>query len=97
VPAKSRAAQRFPADGPQPDTTAQRRTTEFPGALSPLERIPTHIRPPYGTLAAHVAEHEVALDGPLREYYLVGPAETADQDAWRTEVGRPGLATRPTA
>jgi effector-binding domain-containing protein len=50
----------------------------------------------YGTLAAHVAEHELALDGPLREYYLVGPGDTVDEGAWRTEIGWPVFATGTT-
>ena len=50
----------------------------------------------YGTLAAHVAEHELALDGSLREYYLVGPSDTVDEGAWRTEIGWPVFATGTT-
>jgi effector-binding domain-containing protein len=50
----------------------------------------------YGTLAAHVAEHELALNGPLREYYLVGPGDTVDEGAWRTEIGWPVFATGTT-
>ncbi|ACU71719.1 transcriptional regulator, MerR family [Catenulispora acidiphila DSM 44928] len=51
----------------------------------------------YGTLAAHVADHEVAVDGPLREYYLVGSGDTADAAAWRTEIGWPVFATGTSA
>jgi DNA-binding transcriptional MerR regulator/effector-binding domain-containing protein len=47
----------------------------------------------YGTLAAYVTDHELAVDGPLREYYLVGPGDTADESAWRTEIGWPVFAT----
>jgi DNA-binding transcriptional MerR regulator len=47
----------------------------------------------YGTLASYVTEHELAVDGPLREYYLVGPGDTADETAWRTEIGWPVFAT----
>ena len=50
----------------------------------------------YGTLATHVAEHELAVDGPLREYYLVGPGDTVDKGAWQTEVGWPVFATGTT-
>jgi DNA-binding transcriptional MerR regulator len=50
----------------------------------------------YGTLAAHVAKHELALDGSLREYYLVGPGDTVDEGAWRTEIGWPVFATGTT-
>jgi DNA-binding transcriptional MerR regulator/effector-binding domain-containing protein len=43
----------------------------------------------YGALATHVARYELAADGPLREHYLVGPLETLDESAWRTEIGWP--------
>jgi hypothetical protein len=32
----------------------------------------------YGALATYVTQHALAVEGPLREYYLVGPHETAD-------------------
>ena len=50
----------------------------------------------YGTLAAHVAEHELAVEGPLREYYLVGPGDISDEAAWQTEIGWPVFATGTT-
>jgi len=37
----------------------------------------------------HVARYELAADGPLREQYLVGPLDTSDESAWRTEIGWP--------
>lgn len=43
----------------------------------------------YGALGAYVAEHELAVDGPIREYYLVGRHDTEDVAAWRTEIGWP--------
>jgi DNA-binding transcriptional MerR regulator len=43
----------------------------------------------YGALATHVARYERAADGPLREHYLVGPLDTSDESAWRTEIGWP--------
>jgi hypothetical protein len=44
-----------------------------------------------------VARYERAADGPLREHYLVGPLDTSDESAWRTEIGWPILkiAERP--
>ena len=48
----------------------------------------------YGSLATYVALHALGLDGPVREYYLVGPQDTSDESAWRTEVGWPIFATR---
>lgn len=47
----------------------------------------------YGTLAAYVTGHVLAVDGPIREYYLTGPIETPDQSAWRTEIGWPIFET----
>ena len=47
----------------------------------------------YGTLAAYVTNHALAVDGPIREYYLTGPTDTPDQNAWRTEVGWPIFET----
>jgi DNA-binding transcriptional MerR regulator len=50
----------------------------------------------YGALGAYVTQHALAVNGPLREYYLVGPTDTDDDTRWRTEVGWPIFATRPT-
>jgi effector-binding domain-containing protein len=47
----------------------------------------------YGTLADHVTRHALGIEGPLREYYLVGPQDTPDASAWRTEVGWPVFQT----
>ena len=43
----------------------------------------------YGSLAAYVTEHALSVDGPIREYYVVGPHETPDESQWRTEIGWP--------
>jgi hypothetical protein len=45
----------------------------------------------YGALATHVARYERAADGPLREDHLVGPLDTSDESAWRTETKRRAL------
>jgi DNA-binding transcriptional MerR regulator len=47
----------------------------------------------YGALAAYVARHTLAVDGPIREYYLVGSQNTRDKLAWRTEIGWPIFRT----
>jgi len=47
----------------------------------------------YGALAAHVAEREIAVDGPIRERYLVGRHDTNDEVRWRTEIGWPIFRT----
>jgi len=48
----------------------------------------------YGALAAHVASHELRVDGPIREYYTVTGTDTPDSSAWRTEVGLPIFNTK---
>jgi len=47
----------------------------------------------YGALATHVAQHAIPVDGPIREYFLVGPQDTRDETAWRTEIGWPVFHT----
>jgi DNA-binding transcriptional MerR regulator len=47
----------------------------------------------YGTLAAYVTRHALAVDGPIREYYLVGRRDTPDASRWRTEIGWPVFRT----
>jgi DNA-binding transcriptional MerR regulator len=47
----------------------------------------------YGALGTYVAEHALAVAGPVREYYLVGPRDTADAASWRTEIGWPVFRT----
>jgi DNA-binding transcriptional MerR regulator len=53
----------------------------------------TNIDLAYGSLATYVTDHALAVDGPLREYYLVGPQDTSDASAWRTEIGWPIFQT----
>ncbi|MCW2933000.1 MAG: transcriptional regulator, MerR family [Actinomycetia bacterium] len=47
----------------------------------------------YGALATYVASHALQVDGPVREYYLVGRSDTRDEAAWRTEIGWPIFST----
>jgi effector-binding domain-containing protein len=49
----------------------------------------------YGALGAYVTRHALAIDGPIREHYLVGPTDTNDESQWRTEVGWPIFQMRP--
>ncbi len=73
-----------------------------PGAVPAVE-LATMVHPgphqdidrTYGALAAYVTEHALAVEGPIREYYVVGPLDTEDESAWRTEVGWPIFQTRP--
>ncbi len=68
---------------------AELATIVHPGPHTDIDRT-------YGALAAYVAQQALAVDGPIREYYLVGPSETQDDSLWRTEVGWPIFQTRPT-
>ncbi|HEY4121974.1 MAG TPA: GyrI-like domain-containing protein, partial [Byssovorax sp.] len=43
----------------------------------------------YGALGTYVAEHEVGVDGPVREYYLVDRFSSPDAALWRTEIAWP--------
>lgn len=54
---------------------------------------PADVDRSYGTLAAYVAHHALAVDGPIREYYLVGQRDTPDISRWRTEIGWPIFRT----
>jgi DNA-binding transcriptional MerR regulator len=47
----------------------------------------------YGALATYVTKHALAVEGPIREYYLVGRTDTAETALWRTEVGWPIFQT----
>ena len=59
----------------------------------------THAGPPddvdraYASLATYVTRHALAVDGPIREYYLVGQRDTPDDGRWRTEIGWPVFQT----
>ena len=71
-----------------------------PGLIPAVElAVIEHAGPPadvdraYGTLAAYVARHALTVDSPIREYYLVGRQDTADENAWRTEVCWPIFST----
>ena len=47
----------------------------------------------YGALGTYVTEHELGIAGPVQETYLVGPRDTDDSAAWRTEIGWPVFRT----
>lgn len=43
----------------------------------------------YGALASYVSRRALAVDGPIRERYLVGRHDTPNENRWRTEIGWP--------
>ncbi len=47
----------------------------------------------YGALGTYVAQHALAVAGPVHETYLVGPRDTDDSREWRTEIGWPVFRT----
>jgi DNA-binding transcriptional MerR regulator len=47
----------------------------------------------YGALATYVAQHALAIEGPIREYYLVGAHDSSDETTWQTEIGWPIFQT----
>ncbi|MUL78479.1 MerR family transcriptional regulator [Mycolicibacterium sp. CBMA 226] len=49
----------------------------------------------YGRLGSWVAAHALSIDGPVQEIYHVGPRDTADPVAWRTEIGWPVFRLGP--
>jgi DNA-binding transcriptional MerR regulator len=65
------------------------------GELAVIEHLGSHadVDISYGSLAAYVSQHALGVEGPLREYYLVGQLDTADETAWRTEIGWPIFRT----
>jgi DNA-binding transcriptional MerR regulator len=71
---------------PQVIPAAELATTVHEGPHSGIDRA-------YGALATYVTEHALAVDGPIREYYLVGRIDTADESQWSTEIGWPIFQT----
>jgi DNA-binding transcriptional MerR regulator len=54
---------------------------------------PANLDRSYGALGAYVSGHALRVDGPIREYYVVGRQETSDEGAWQTEIGWPVFST----
>jgi DNA-binding transcriptional MerR regulator len=49
----------------------------------------------YGRLGGWVVDHALAVDGPVREIYVVGPRDTTEPTSWRTEIGWPVFRLGP--
>ena len=94
---RGRATIFLPCD-PLPQPVGRVRTTVVPPAeLATIVHLgsSTEVDRTYGALADYVTQHALAVDGPIREYYLVGPSDTPDESLWQTEVGWPIFQTRP--
>jgi DNA-binding transcriptional MerR regulator len=65
--------------------------TAPPVELAVITHIGSHadVDRSYGALATYVSEHALAIEGPVREYYVVGRHDSGDEQAWRTEIGWP--------
>lgn len=76
----------------RPPRTGRVRPTTLPTVeLAVTAHVGAHddIDVTYGALGAWVVAHTLAVAGPVRETYLVGPRDTPDPAAWRTEIGWP--------
>lgn len=49
----------------------------------------------YGELGAYATTHEISIEGPLREYYLIDANETHNAEEWKTEIGWPIFRSDP--
>lgn len=51
----------------------------------------------YGALGVYVETNGLAIAGPVREVYVVGPRDTDNSTLWRTEIGWPVFTATSTA
>jgi DNA-binding transcriptional MerR regulator/effector-binding domain-containing protein len=49
----------------------------------------------YASLGTYVSQQALQTEGPIREIYHVGPRDSDDSSAWRTEIGWPVFQTAP--
>ena len=85
---------------PAPIPAAELAVIEHSGPPADVDRA-------YGILAAYVARHALAIDGPIREYYLVGQRDTptppdgeprsAGRSSGQAQLGAREPGTRPRA
>ena len=79
--------------GPQPGRVA---AIEVPaGELAVVEHAgpADDLDQAYASLGRVVSQQSIGVTGPLREHYLIGPLDTEDTTAYRTEVGWPVFRT----
>ena len=77
-------------------STGQVRLLEIPAveaAIAVHEGPLDDIDRTYGALGTVVAERAIGVEGPIREYYLIGFPETEDESKHRTEVAWPVFLT----
>lgn len=81
----------FPCAEPVRSAGRVTRLTVPPAELAVITHLGGHhdLDRAYGLLAAHVAEHALGIEGPIREFYLVASHDIPDETSWRTEIGWP--------
>ena len=82
-----------------PELAGRLRVLEIPAleaAVTVHEGAMAELDLAYAALGAELAERgAIGLDGPIREYYLIGPFDTEDEAQHRTEVCWPVFRTSP--
>lgn len=77
---------------PMPPRTGRVRAVTLPAAeLAVTTHVGEHDSADvtYGQLGTWVVANAMSVAGPVREVYRVGPRDTSDAAAWRTEIGWP--------
>ena len=85
-----------PAD--DPPRTGRVHPVELPAVeLAVATHVGDHddIEVTYGEVGSWVVSNALRVAGPVRETYLVGPRDTDDPSAWRTEIGWPVFSVTP--
>jgi DNA-binding transcriptional MerR regulator len=82
-----------PIAGPLPEGVSLRTIPAIEAAVAVHEGAVDDIDRTYGALGTAVAERAIGVDGPIREYYPVGFADTDDETRLRTEVCWPVFLT----
>src|SRR5258708_4102389 len=98
---------RWSRRGPRPLTTSPARSPR-PACARPLtipaaelavtvhRGAPDDLDRSYAALGRYLAEHDLRVEEPVREYYLVGPRHTDDANQWQTEIAWPVARTQRT-
>lgn len=100
VPAVVDEATGYRSYDPDQIATAQviHRLRELPAVeLASTVHVGSHdvIDVTYGELGSWVVANTLAVAGPVREVYHVGPRDTPDLAAWRTGIGWPVFRVQP--
>jgi hypothetical protein len=81
------------ASASAPFPVERRRVETIPAAaISDVVEV-AELSPWFQGAMADVSTHALAVDGPIREHYLIGRLDTDDVDAWRTEIAWPIFRT----